>query len=301
MSKSSDIYQRIKSKVGSKEELEYKRVYDPKDVYNESLGYLSLRNFKRFIALLYYLIIEKKNEFDLILAGGDSGVSLARITELVYQQLDLKPPLVLSLPIVRWNPKWLHYHGQPTELFDNSILISQIKDKINDLKKLENILLVDDEIKSGYTAKAAFNVVIGAIDKDKISKLINLKIVAEDQGFKPEGFIEGINTGFYYFAKDTDNINNVLSYVIPWSIEKQLKSYFKDEEISSKARVNSLLDLPSKEFERFKDYIIEKPVFTNNKLNAFKKEIPNFPNLQAEFNHLLTKWINEAIEEYKNN
>ncbi len=299
MNKNSEIYQIIKSRVGLKEDSEYKRLYDPQDVYNESLKYLALRNFKRFLALLYFLIIEKGYAFDLILAGGDSGVSLSKITELFYQHLGLKPPLILYLPIIRWNPKWLHYHGQPTELFNNSVLIPQIKDKINTLNKLENILFVDDELKNGFTAKATFKIATNAIYKNKISQQINLKIVAENQGFEPDDFIEGVKTEFYYFAQDSDGINNVLSYIVPWSIEKQLKEYFGDEKISSKARLNSLLDLPSKEFDRLQDYIIEKPVFTNRQLNELKEKVPNFLNLQAEFNQLLNKWIAEAIAEYK--
>lgn len=298
--KYSDIYELVKNKVGLKEDKKYHELYNPKDPWGESLGYLALRNFKRFIALLYYLIAEKKFNFDLIVGGGDSGVSLVKVAEMVYQQLGLRPPLALYLPIVRWDPKWLEYKGQPTELFDNSILIPQINDQINELEKLENILFVDDEIANGYTAKATFKIVKGAIDKDKISKNLNLTIVSENQGFNPDGFIDGVETEFYYFSVDNiDGINNILSYVIPWSIEKQVRDIFSDDQISSKAFMNSLLDLPSKEFERFDEYIKEKPEFTNRQLDKLRKEIPNFPNLQVDFTKSVIKWINEALEEFK--
>lgn len=297
--RSDEIYQLIKSKVGLKEEQEFQKLYNPKDLYNEALEYWARRNLKRLIALIYYLIVEKNVKFDILIGAGDSGISLVKIAEMVYQYIELESPLILNLPIIRWEPKWLNYHGQDTKLFDNSIFIPQIKDKVDSLNKIENILIIDDEITNGTAVKSAVTILLDAADKDKISPNLKLTIVAEDQGFKTDNYWDRVITEFYTFDVNETEVNNVLSYIVPWRMEEKIKEQFSDKEVSSKVRLNSLLGLPSKEFERFEEYIIEKPVFTNSLENKIKNKIPDFTNMQTEFQKLTMQWIKEAIEEYK--
>jgi hypothetical protein len=57
--------------------------------------------------------------------------------------------------------------------------------------------------------------------------------------------------------------------------------------------------MPSKEFEHFGEYIMEKPVFSDKYIIQLKNNLPNFAKLQQEFNELVNLWIREAIEEYE--
>jgi hypothetical protein len=229
MAKHLNIYQDVVSKVGLREDQEYQRLYNPEDKFGESLQYLAVRNFKRFIAVLNYLI--KRNEFDLLLFGGDSGIGLSKITELVYEQLDKKPPTMISLPIIRMEPKWLDDHGQEVKKFDNSIFIPQIKDRVNSLNKLENLAFIDDEIGKGITARAIVNLAIETADENKLQKPLNLTILAEDQNFNPENFLENVNCDIYPFATQNEEIYNVLCRVVPWSIQKQIRDHFTNEQM----------------------------------------------------------------------
>lgn len=300
MQKHDEVYNLIKNKVGLKEDQEYQRLFNPDDIFGESLRPLAIRHFKRFIAVLYYLIAEKKIKFDLILGAGDSGILLTKITELLYSKLNLNPPLALALPIVRFKYTYIRYQGQPLELFDNSVLISKAKEKLKDLKKLENILYVDDEIAYGVTLNEAVKVLLKAINEDKFTKDIKLTIVAEDQEFNPKEFFENVLLEMYPFAKRVKGIHGVINYMVPWEIEKQIKNHFSEEEAGSKVRLNMLLSLPSKEKEIIEDKLMPMPEFTDKYNHKARKEIPKFNNLQKKMLNLINKWISEAIEEYKN-
>lgn len=120
-------YQLIKNKVALKEDQEYQRLYDPNNIWGQSLHSLALRHFKRFVAVLYHLIVKEEKQLDLIIGGGDAGVWLAKVTETLYQKLNLKPPVIITLPIVRFKFTYLKYKGQPLDLFDNSVLIPETK------------------------------------------------------------------------------------------------------------------------------------------------------------------------------
>lgn len=296
MAKHLNVFKGITTKVGLKEDQKYKELFNPHDKYGESLWYLALRNFKRFVAVLDYLI--NNNDFDLILFGGDSVVSLSKVTEMVYEELGKKPPTIIYLPVIRWEPKWLNYTGQETKRFDNSVFIPQIKKEVNSLEKLENLLFVDDEIANGITARDEVSLILSTIAKNKLANPLHLTMTAEDQNFNSDNFLENVICDFYPFAQN-EGISNVLSYIVPWDIEKQIREYFNDEEMGSKVIVNSLLNLPSKDFERFPQYIMERPQFSNKFINQLESKIPNFKNLQQEFANLLLGWVQEAINESK--
>ncbi|MBI2599866.1 hypothetical protein HYW43_03030 [Candidatus Daviesbacteria bacterium] len=300
MIKHEDVYNLIKDKVGLKEDQEYQKLYNPDDIFGLSLRILALRHFKRFIAVLYYLLSERNIKFDLVLGAGDSGILLTKITEILYKKLNLTPPVILALPIVRFKYTYIRYEGQPLELFDNSVLIPQTKEKLKDLVKLENILYVDDEIAYGVTLSKAVKVVLKATDQSKQAKKINLTVVAEEQDFNPKEFFENVNLEVYPFAKRVKGIYGVINYMVPWEIEKQIKDHFSEEEVGSKVRLNMLLGLPSKEKEIIEDKLMPMPEFTDKYNQKAKKEIPNFSSLQKEMLNLIDKWISEAIEEYKN-
>lgn len=300
MQKQDQVYKLIMSKVGLKEDQLYTELYNPNDIWGQSLHPLALRHFKRFVAVLYHLIAKEEKQYDLIIGGGDAGMWLAKATEMLYQKLDIKIPVILTLPIVRFKFTYIKYEGQPLDLFDNSILIPEARKQLKSLRMLENILYVDDEIANGITAREAVRVVLKAVPKDKTGKNINLVIVAEDQDFDPSNFLESITATIYPFAKEVPGMHGVINYIVPWEIEKQIKAHFSEAEAGSKARINMLLDLPSKDKELMEGMFMPKPVFIYDYNKKAKKEISNFAELQKHFKADLVRWIDEAIKEYNN-
>lgn len=301
MQKKNQVYELVKNKVGLKEDQKYQKLYQANNPFGVSLQPLALRHFKRFVAVLYHLIVVKNQKFDLIIGAGDSGIWLAKIVEMFYQKLGLKLPIILTLPIVRYKFTYIKYDGQPLDLFNNSVLIPEAKRQLKKLEKLENILYVDDEIANGTTSREAIKIVLKTIRKDKIARNINLIIVAEDQDFNPNNFLDGITVTIYPFAKEVPGIHGVINYIVSPEIEKEIKTHFNEQEAGSKVRINMLLDLPSKDKELKEKMFIPKPIFIYDSNKKAKQEIPNFSQLQTEFKENLNKWIDEAITEYKTN
>lgn len=299
MDKYNQAYELIKKKVGLKENQEYQRLYDPKDIWGQSLHPLALRHFKRFVATLYHLMAKEGRQFNLIIGGGDAGMWLAKVAEILYKKLDLKLPIILPLPIVRYKFTYLKYEGQPLELFNNSVLISEAKRQLKELKKLEDILYIDDEIANGITAKEAIRVVVKAVPRDKIAANINLVIVAEDQGFNTSNFLDNVGATMFSFAEHIPTMHGVINYIVPWEIERQIEEHFSEAEAGPKVRINMLLDLPSKDKKLMEGMYIPKPVFIYDYNRKVRQKILNFPDLQKEFRTSLDEWIDESIEEYK--
>lgn len=289
--KHEDVYKKVISKVGLKEDSEYKRLYNPKDLYGEALGQLSVRNLKRFIAVLYYLIVEKQIKFDLIIGAGDSGIALAKVIEIFYQLNDLKPPQILNMPITRFNYGFT--------LYDNSILIPEVKEELKSLKQIKNVLFVDDEIANGTTLSAALKVLVVSIEKKKISNPLKVYLVAEDQNFKTENFMDGIDIEMHPFAKEIKGLLTVIRYITPWSIQLKIREHFNDDQIGSKSLINLLLDVPIKETETIDGIKIPKAKYTYRERDLLKKEVPGFEGLQKKFRNQVEEWIKEAINEYK--
>lgn len=288
--KHEDIYKKVISKVGFKEDLEFKRLYNPKDLYGEALGPLSVRNLKRLIGVLYYLIVDKQTEFDLIIGAGDSGIALTKVIEIFYQLNNLKPPQILNMPITRFNYGFT--------LYDNSILIPKVKEELKSLKQIKNVLFVDDEIANGTTLKAALDVLLASVDKNKISTPLKVILVAEDQGFKTDHFMDDIEINMYPFAKEIKGLLTVIRYITPWSIQLKIREHFNDDQIGSKSLINLLLNVPIKETDEIEGIKIPKAKFTYRERDLLMSEVPGFEKLQLEFKKQVEKWIKEAIAEY---
>ncbi len=301
MSEAEKIYQIITGKVGLKEDAEYNKLYDPKDLWGPSLRPLAIRNFKRLVAVIYYLIAAKNIQCDLVVGAGDSGIWLAKVVEKIYLLLDLKVPTILTVPIVRFKFTYLKYKDQPLELFDNSVLVPEVKKQLKNLNELDRILFIDDEIAYGVTVREAIKVILKSVDQNKISKDLLVTIVAENQEFNPNPFLEKAKANFYYFAKRTEGMNSIIDYITPWEIEQQILTHFKKEEFGPKVIINILLDLSSKEKELMENLYIPKPIFSYTYNKRASQKVPNLSNLKKEFQAKLDLWINEAIEEFQSN
>jgi len=296
--KHPDIFQLVSARVGLKENAEYKDLYNPRDPWGESLAPLAKRNFKRFVATVYHILVNEGKSYDLIIGAGDSGIAMAKLTEMIYKQANIPAPKSINLPIVRFAHTKVIHPDQPLKLFDNSILIPKAAKDLQDIKRVENILFVDDEIKNGITAGESVKVALSAIAPEKIDPNPHVTIVAEDQGFEPEKFLDGVTAEIYTFAEQVKDMFGVVGYIIPWNIERQIKEHFNEVELGNKNRINALLDLPGKETYEIDGMTLYKPVLSNAKTERAKNEIPNFAILQKEFRESVNKLISEAIAEY---
>lgn len=253
---------------------------------------LAQNNFKRFVATLYKLSSEDGIKFDTIIVGGNTGLSMARFTQMFYEVTGLNCPNVLKITPQRYKPGTTLEQEKPKNLFDNSILIHDVKNQIRDykLKNIQNILFVDDEIYLGTTAKACIDILANIFS----DKQLSYTVIAEDSGFEAFPIPNNVQMQFIPFSKEIDGFYNVIMSIIPSHINASFEKIFPDEEVPFHKRINILLNLPTRD----KNILLSG---FNYSLNAIAKDkIPNLEKLQREFESYLTDLIQKGIEEYSN-
>src|SRR5689334_15222725 len=117
----------------------------------EITGEYSISHFKSFVATIYYLIYEKDLKFDLVIGSGNTGILCAKFTELVYKKIEKEVPPILQIPVLRYKGE-----EKSENLFDNSVLFPDLEEFLhtNNIKKLDKVLFVDDEIYAGNALSA---------------------------------------------------------------------------------------------------------------------------------------------------
>lgn len=256
-------------------------------VYRRKLGAIRL---KRFVAMIYKLLQEEEKQFDVVLVGGNSGLMMGRITEKIFDQLNIKRPTLIAIPFVRYDSEKEESIGN---FIDNSDFQDEIRDQLrntndNDVK---NVLFVDDEIGNGCTAEGCIKALLKATGTDNRS--INYFIVAEDHGFKASS-ITSAKVFYHPFAVKITGLNNVICHCIPNVIDRKIRKILPDAVYHSKRRLNVLLDLPSRDKKH-------PASGYNYQLNEkVRQYIPNLEELKEDFMVFLSKLITDGIEEYKN-
>jgi len=248
-----------------------------------------LYNLSEFVKSIKRLVIDESIDFDLIIGAGDSGASMVKIAEIVFQELHLSVPKTLLIPFFRFSQKDV----ARGEIFNSiDVYVSEATKVISGFSQIRNILFVDDEIGQGRTVDGVIKVLEKVIPD---AGNINFYILAEDHGFNSDSIKSEIAIHFVPFSLFQKRINNAISYIIPYEIEKKITDRFTDREIGSKVRMNSLFELPSKEL---KD---NTPFWSYEILGKIKKEIPNYYKLQLDFENYIHSIIKKIIEEMEDN
>jgi hypothetical protein len=247
------------------------------------------RRTKKFISKIK--VLAQKNDFDLILAPGNSGLMMAKITELVYNQLKIKIPPIIKIPVYLRDVK-----GKRIP-FDNSVLVPDVKNQIKNVKDIETVLLVDDELseKDPKTVRECIKLIQKA-GETKLSEKLTIFIVAEGQKGKLSKVKSlGCNIWYFPFAKQTKEwagVSNFVSYGIPWNIQKEVRKFYSDEKLSASEIFCSLLGEPTREKGKLKK---GKPYFSYKWTALLKRKIKNFKNLQKEFENHIKSLVIEIV------
>ncbi len=248
------------------------------------------RRTKQFVRKVHTLI--QKTNFDIIIAAGNSGLMMTKLTKLTYKQLNLKMPLVVKIPI------YLRDKRGVRNRFDNSVLIPAVKKQLSAVDKIENILFVDDELseKDPKTFRESIKLIKTA-GKDKVSTQLKVFVVAEggELGELRRTKVLKCEIKYIPFAKQTKEwkgVTNFVAYEIPWSIKKQVLEVYSDDELSAAELFCTLIGEPI----RIKGELRNgKPFFSNKFEILLKRDVKNFEGLQAEFEEHLVRLVNGAI------
>lgn len=241
--------------------------------------------FKRYIALLYRLAFAENNDFDLIIGAGDSGAFMARTAEIFFIKEKREIP-VIYLPIQRYTAE-----GEAVgKYFDNSVLLPRIRENIQNLKKIEKVLFVDDEIWKAWAAKETIRLILGAADKNKIANYILYTIIAEHHGFEWHYTLPPVAIKFYSFSKKIPGVNGSIFEIISDEAWNKFKKYKKD--LSKKQLANLFLN------GIIKASGSKEPEFSKELGNKLLK-IASFKEAKKDIKNRIEYLIDIAINEYK--
>ena len=246
-------------------------------VDSEELGELRL---KRLAARLYSLIKEREKGFDLLVGGGNSGVVAIEITKMVYRTAGIKLPPIVLFPIVRPS-------NQQDVQIDNSLVEEQLKN----VKRLNRLLFVDDEIMRAQTAKMCFETIRNFLGESKVSPCLSCTIVAENHFFTWKYDLKGIAVRFLPFATVLQGYNGNFGYLIPQELIKKLEPIL-GEPIDRNQALAILMGgkrkMVKNKLSSF-DYEIEKKMI--NEVKDYSKE-------KQDFIKRIDKLVKEGIAEY---
>lgn len=169
---------------------------------------LAKERISNFSGLMYKLLVEEKEEFDLLVSGGNSGLYMTQITGQIYKKLDLVSPKTIVLPIVRYKGDEKVGFAGGGERFDNSYLAPNLKKDLEGLE-VKNVLFVDDEIRIAWTAKTIFEMLEKCLNKE-----LTCTIVAENHLFEWQHTIPNVAIRYFSPAAFIPGINNIFTYLI---------------------------------------------------------------------------------------
>lgn len=247
-------------------------------VDRKELGQLRL---KRFAAMLYILLEVRGEHFDLLVAGGNSGIAVLEVAKMVYKKTSKDTPPIVQFPVYRQS-------NEPDVKIDPNLVETQLKD----VHHVDRVLFVDDEIMRGQTAKVSFETIRDFLS-EKVNPCLRCTIVAENHFFVWRYDVLGIAVRFLPFALVLQGYNCNFGYLIPEETLKSMEPILGEPIDRNKAlalllggKVKAKKELISYFDARLEDELVER--------------VPEYSRLKAECFREFEALVEEGIEEYKN-
>lgn len=244
---------------------------------------LAESRIKMFVASICRQLVYFNEKYEIVLGAGNSGLFMTRITQMAYEYLNIKAPLILNLPIYRFKED-----GKTPN--NNSFLAQQVKEKLQNLDSINNILFVDDEIMRALTAKECFNLILQA--NPSISRL-NTTIVAENHFFEWHYKIPKVSISFFAYSPLIQGLNGNIGYLIPEDLYKEVSSLIS--EVVSYNHVMAIvvggaLKKKDNDGNPYFDFAVEA---------SLRNKIINYEDKKSSLMNHLQELVKEGIEEYK--
>lgn len=239
-------------------------------------------NLDGLVKIIANLVRGNKISFDLLVGSGDTGIAMVKLTEMILSEMNVPIPTKLVIPYYRFVEK---YTGEGEPFRGNSVLLPEIRDQLKDVKNIQNILFVDDEIGKGRTVKGIVELLVQA--KEELSqKRVNLYIVAEDRSYSGQDLGDLVNVQYCPFGEGGP-VGHAISHIILPDIKEGIKKSYGN--LYLKEELNALLNLPIKSKDN------EKSKWSYDLLNDLKNKLENFGDLQIQLETYLKVLVKKAV------
>lgn len=244
---------------------------------------LAQSRIKMFVAAMCRQLIDFEEKYNLILGAGNSGLFMTKITEMVYEYLNIRVPPVLNLPIYR-------FKEDEATLHDNYFLITQVKERLQGIQKISKILFVDDEIMRALTAKECFQLILEA--NSNIDHL-SATIIAENHFFEWHYKIPKVSISFFAYSPLIQGLNGNIGYLIPEDFYKEISAMYNNT-LSHNHVMAILIGGGLKRKDN-----IGKSYFDFTIESELKNKIADYDKKRSSLVNELKELVKEGIEKYK--
>ncbi len=244
---------------------------------------LAKSRIKMFIAAIYRQLIDYKEKYDLLLGAGNSGLFMTKITEAIYEYLDIKVPSVLNLPIYRFKEDGVTLH-------DNSFLATQVREKLQGIQTVSNILFVDDEIMRALTAKECLQLILEA---DSTIDHLSATIIAENHFFEWHYKMPKVSISFFAYSPLIQGLNGNIGYFIKEDYYKEISAVYNNSLPQNQVMaivIGGALKTKDNVGNPYFDYAIE---------SELRNKIIDYDNKKRFLVNELEELVKEGVEKYK--
>lgn len=246
---------------------------------------LAISRLQRLAATLYHLLVERGERYQILLTAGNSGLYVREFCQIIYRQLNIELPVLLSLPIHRFNQ-----HGG---LYDNISLLQETKRQVGSLTRFNRVLFVDDEIKRGTTAQACFDLLLRAVAWEHQDHACSFTIVAENHFF--EWHVNDPRFAVRYFApaRLLYGLENNLAFCLPDSLRKTACAALQ-QELSQHHLITLILGGALKRIQN------GVPIYDSSLAKPLLEAGSDYQAARLAFITGIEAWIATSFERYAN-
>jgi|GEM_PF-6810333 len=184
----------------------------------------------------------REEQFDCILAPANSGsIMYVLLRGLCHRENIFIPPAIIVPVFTRY--KFPDGKELP---FDNALAAEAVRPQLRaiDAPTITNVLFLDDEIGNGTAFSACWDVFRAAAG-ERIARTCTCTILAEENGFRSEYPLVGVQTRLAPFAKrPSPDVSGIIYHAFPEDPMCEFREAFGDRDI--KEIIATILGMPIK-------------------------------------------------------
>lgn len=261
---------------------------------------LAVFHIKDFMKTIHALLVEKGDNFDLLVGAGNSGAIMVGIAKAVFDFSGHAQPFSILIPIQRYRA------GYEGPFFDNSILQPEVSQTLSGMRPVSEVLFVDDETMRGTTVKESFKLIVAALNIPTDRNNLTCAVVAEDRtpnkDLAKNLAIPGFTNTLYSFPQKTTKhqwsiIKQHFNPPMLAELEQAIKKgkYFTENEQQAHPHpeLNIGLDMPIKRYFG----VGTKPYYDDEVIQNILDNFPGLESARKQLETYLEKLYDEAVAE----
>ena len=244
---------------------------------------LAESRIRMFAAAICRQLRDLHENYDVVLGAGNSGLFMTKIAQMTYEYLHIKTPPVLNVPMYR-------FREDGKTPYNNACLAQQVKENLQSLHAINNVLFVDDEIMRGVTASECFDLILQA---NPAIFHLDCTIIAENHFFEWHYKIPKVSIRFFAYSPLIQGLNGNIGFFIPESLYKEISSLVPEATSHNHAMaivIGGGLKRKDTSGNPYFDFAVESSLFNN---------LSNYTDKKSSLMSHLKELVKDGADKYK--